>query len=153
MPAPACIEYPADPTRCGHQHQIACPPSNLRQTLEYSEYLGTARTGAAVASCSIDDRHRPTDLTRRQRRTRMVKVSERRSLRGSVDAQIPVDFPRRHVPDVVVPLFALRRQEVFEQVLAECFAHEVVLLELIERLAQVAGQFVNPKMPSLAVTH
>ena len=53
--------------------------------------------------------------------------------------QVSVGLPRRHVADVVVPLLALRSEEVFEQMLAERLAHQVVFLELVERLAQVPG--------------
>src|SRR5947199_5447760 len=60
----------------------------------------------------------------------------------SVHAEVAFGFPRRNVLDVVEPLFALRGDEMFEQVLAERVSHQVVLLELVERLVQVAGQLV-----------
>src|SRR3954462_5976269 len=69
---------------------------------------------------------------------------------GSVRGQIPLDLPRRHVLDVVEPLLALRFDEVLEWVLAEGLPDEVVLFELVERLAQVARQLVDAEMSTLA---
>src|SRR5439155_19880577 len=42
----------------------------------------------------------------------------------SVHLQIPFDFPRRDVLDVVQPLFALGRDEVLEQMIAQQIPHE-----------------------------
>src|SRR3954453_22032689 len=71
----------------------------------------------------------------------------------SVPGEVPVHFPGRDVPDVVEPLLALRLDEVVEDVLAERLPYEVVLLQLVERLAQVARQLVDPQMASLPVAH
>src|SRR5215210_5427039 len=79
--------------------------------------------------------------------------SRRHPVPDSVRRQIPLDLPRRHVPDVVEPLLPLRFDEVLEYVLAEGLADEVVLLELVERLAQVARQLVDAQMPPLAMAH
>src|SRR6478672_7097218 len=61
-----------------------------------------------------------------------------------IDAEIAIDLPRRHVLDIVAPLFALGRQEMLEEVLAERVAHQIVFLQLIERFAQIPRQFIDP---------
>src|SRR5438093_1511129 len=71
----------------------------------------------------------------------------------SVHRQVPLDLPRRHVPDVVVPLLALGGDEVLEQVAAKRFSDEVVLLQFVERFAQIARQLVDSQMPALAMAH
>src|SRR6478735_5721996 len=73
--------------------------------------------------------------------------------RPLIDAQISIGLPWGDVADVVVPLLALGGDEVFEQMLAERVAYQVVLLELVERLVQVARQLVDPQVTPLAVTH
>ena len=55
--------------------------------------------------------------------------------------------------DVVGPLLALGFEEVLEDVLAERVADEVVLLELVERLAEVRRQVVDAQVTPLAVAH
>src|SRR5439155_22825887 len=70
-----------------------------------------------------------------------------------IDAQIAIDLPRRHVPDVVVPFLALGRHEVLEEMLAQRFTHEHILLELVERLTQVARELVDPQVAPFPVAH
>ncbi len=67
--------------------------------------------------------------------------------------EISIDFPRRDVLDVVVPLFTLGGHEMLEQVVAKRFPHQVVLLQLVERFAQIPRQLVDPQMSPLAVAH
>src|SRR5262245_18752985 len=83
---------------------------------------------------------------------RITRVGGRRSS-FLIDAEVPIDLPRRHVLDVVEPLLPLGGDEVLEKMLAERLAHEVVLLELVERFAQVAGQVVDAQVAPLAVAH
>jgi hypothetical protein len=52
---------------------------------------------------------------------------------ASVGVEIAIGFPGRDVSDVAVPFFPFRRNEVIEDVISERLAHQVVLLELIER--------------------
>src|SRR6266550_415672 len=70
-----------------------------------------------------------------------------------IDAEVAIDLPRRHVLDVVAPFLAFRREKVFEQVRAECVADEVVLLQLIKCLVEIARQFVDAKVAALAMAH
>ena len=67
-------------------------------------------------------------------------------LKSAISITFPNISPLPHgdACDVVEPLFAFRRQEVLERVLAERLADEVVLLELVERFTEVAGQLVDP---------
>src|SRR5690606_9184050 len=94
-------------------------------------------------------------IARPRRRTAADLSRGRRAGKGtdSVRAEIAVDFPGRDVADVVEPLLPLRLDEIAEDVLAERLAHQVVLLELVERFLQISGQLVDPEMPPLAVAH
>src|SRR6266446_4903781 len=85
-----------------------------------------------------------------RRRVKWPKTLQRPSGASClIDAQVSIDLPRRHMPDVVVPLFALRRHEMLEKVFAESVAHERVLFELVERFAQVPGELVDAQVAAL----
>src|SRR5262245_17778681 len=70
-----------------------------------------------------------------------------------IDAEVSIDLPRRHVLDVIAPLFAFGRQKVLEEMIAERVAHQVVLLQLIERLVQISRELVDAKMAPFAMAH
>src|SRR5262245_49544282 len=72
---------------------------------------------------------------------------------ASVNAEVSVSLPGRDVLDVVEPLLTLGGEEVLVEVLAERLSNEVVLLELVERLAQVARELVDAQVAALAVAH
>src|SRR5687767_4925367 len=55
----------------------------------------------------------------------------------SVHIQITVDLPRRNVAAETVPFGALGGEVVAEDVVAQRLAHELALLEFVERFAQV----------------
>src|SRR5688572_9432235 len=63
--------------------------------------------------------------------------------RGSINAEVAVGLPARDVAAVVVPLLALRFNEVQEDVLAERVANEIVLLQFIQRFAQARRQIID----------
>jgi hypothetical protein len=46
------------------------------------------------------------------------------------------------VPDVLVPLFALRLEEVLKNVLAERLPDHVVFFKFIQRIAEIGWQIV-----------
>src|SRR5688572_14967847 len=71
----------------------------------------------------------------------------------SVRAQIAFDLPRRDVTNVAVPLGAFGGQEVLEEMWAERVAHQITLLQFIERLTQIAGQLIDAEMPAFAMAH
>ena len=77
----------------------------------------------------------------------------RRPADASVQAEVPVDFPRGDVFDVVEPLFTLGGHEMFEQVVAKRFSYQVVLLEFVQRLVQIPRQLVDPQVTPFAVAH
>ena len=62
-------------------------------------------------------------------------------------------LPRAHVLEVLEPLLALGFDHVVEDVIAERGAHQVVLLEGVQRLAQVRRQLVDSQVAPLAVAH
>src|SRR3954462_6460514 len=70
-----------------------------------------------------------------------------------IDAEVPIDLPRRHVLDVIEPFLAFGGDEMLEQVLAERLADQVVFLELVERLAEVPGEIVDAQVAALAMAH
>ena len=82
-----------------------------------------------------------------------MDLGEAQRVRGLVSVQVPLNFPGRDVPDVAVPFRAFGGEEVLEDVFANGIAHEIAFREFIERLAQVAGEFTDAKVPPLAVAH
>src|SRR5580765_7268381 len=63
--------------------------------------------------------------------------------------QIPLQLPFRELHAVLVPLLALELDIALEDVVAERFAHELGLRELLDRLAERFGQRDDPALAPL----
>src|SRR3954454_5414177 len=71
----------------------------------------------------------------------------------SILPEIPFLLPGVDVGDVLLPLLALGAEVVVEDVVAQGFLDDVVLLELVERLGEVRGELADARAALLAVTH
>src|SRR5439155_24784380 len=73
--------------------------------------------------------------------------------RRSVLGQVALDLPLAHAADVFLPFLTLGFDEPLVDMGAERVPDDVVLLEHVERLVQVAGQLVEAVLPALAKAH
>src|SRR5262245_1905295 len=71
----------------------------------------------------------------------------------SVHRQVAADLPAADALDVLLPLVALGFEEVLVDVAPDGVLNDLVLLELIQRVAQVPGQLVDPQMAPLTEAH
>src|SRR5204863_5819794 len=71
----------------------------------------------------------------------------------SVLAQVPIEFPFADLPDILLPLLALGIEVALVDVIAQRLAHHGVLLEVVQRLVQVARQVVDTEATPLPVRH
>src|SRR6266567_9037728 len=71
----------------------------------------------------------------------------------SVLGQVALDLPFAHSADVFLPFLSLRFDEPLVDVCAHRVPDDIVVLEHVERLVQVAGQLVDAVLPALAKAH
>src|SRR5690606_35054877 len=77
----------------------------------------------------------------------------RAACRRSVDRQVALQLPVVDLRDVLVPLEALRRDELRVGVFAERLTHQRIALERVDRLLQVAGEARDLEARALAGAH
>src|SRR5690606_24497836 len=98
-----------------------------------------ARAPAALARAPTPPYRESTDASRLSADTA-----------SSIGRKVPLDLPVVDLGDVLLPLLLFRRDEMVEHVVPQDAAHDLVLLHEGDRLAQIAGQLLDPVLPVLA---
>src|SRR5437763_16458738 len=71
---------------------------------------------------------------------------------SSILPEVSIKFPFTHLPDVLLPLLALRLHESLVDVRPQRVADDVVLLEHVEGFVQITRQLVDAVFAPLAET-